>query len=400
MLTETKAKNIKQSDRPVADGTVTGLRLLPGKRKGRGKWQLRFVSPQTGKRRDMGLGVYPDTTIALARQLGSEARKLIAKGVDPIQGRDNLKLDKVGKNEVMTFEEAGKLVHKDLSAGWKNAKHGAQWLNTLKSYVFPKIGSNAISELKANDFANVLRPIWLTKSETASRVKQRCHTIMKWCFAKGLIVGNPVELVDNLLPKQPSLKVRVQHQPSMPWALIPTFVKNEIQTGSDVTRALLEFIIHTAVRSGEARAAKLSEIDFESKVWKIPSERMKGGIVHRVPLTERTIAILNWSKKTKSSGLIFPSPMGGTVLTDMALTKFLRDKKTASDVAGRHATAHGFRSSFRDWASENGYPRDLAERALAHTIKNQSEAAYHRTDLLEQRRPMMDAWSLHVSSFH
>jgi integrase len=206
-----------------------------------------------------------------------------------------------------------------------------------------------------------------------------------------------VDVVDDLLPQQPGKRERVSHQPSMPWQDIPAFVQGVLHpSASNVTRSLLEFVILTTARSGEARAMTWDEVDLEAKVWTVPANRMKTKVIHRVPLSGQAVKIVKAQRqKHPESELVFPSPRG-LVLSDMVLTGFLRDQKAPSSDKGRVATAHGFRSSFRDWASENGYSRDLAERALAHTIKNQAEAAYHRTDLLEQRRAMMDAWAQHV----
>jgi integrase len=222
---------------------------------------------------------------------------------------------------------------------------------------------------------------------------------MEWSCARGLRVGNPVNGVQHLLPKQPSTSVRVQHHPAMPWADIPDFVKDHIGEADNASRALLLFVILTAVRSGEARGALWSEFDLKKKVWTIPAVRMKTKVIHRVPLSEPVTKLLEKrQQKPSQRGLVFPSPRAGNVLTDMALTSFLRKHKAISDVNGLIATAHGFRSSFRDWASENIYPQHLAESALAHQIKNQVEKAYHRTDLLEQRRPMMDDWAKFIIS--
>jgi integrase len=220
---------------------------------------------------------------------------------------------------------------------------------------------------------------------------------MKWCWAQGMVSANPVDVVDHLLPHQPGKRERTQHQPSMPWQDIPAFVQGALHAGaSNVTRALLEFVILTAARSGEARAMTWAEVDLQAKVWTVPANRMKAKVIHRVPLSDRAVGILEAQRALHpDADLVFPAPRGG-VLSDMVLTGFLRDQNAHSSDAGRVATAHGFRSSFRDWASENGYVRDLAERALAHTITNQAEAAYHRTDLLEQRRAMMEAWAQHI----
>jgi integrase len=396
-ITDLRAEKIAAGDKPVADGTIPGLRLEPGSAKGQGKWILRFVSPATRKRRDMGLGTYPETGIADARIRGMVARQSIASGKDPIEERVADRAARAAVAGAMTFEQAARKVQEEQRPGWKNPKHADQWINTLRDYAFPTVGKKKVADLAPTDFAEVLRPIWLTKPETASRVKQRCHTVIKWCWAHGFVKGNPVDVVDDLLPQQPGKRERTQHQPSMPWRNIPAFVERALHTGaSNVTRVLLEFVILTAARSGEARAMRWDEVDLKAKVWTVPASRMKAKVAHRVPLSERVVDILKAQRALHPDpDLVFPAPRGG-VLSDMVLTGFLRDQKAQSSDKGRVATAHGFRSSFRDWASENGYARDLAERALAHTISNQAEAAYHRTDLLEQRRAMMQAWAQHA----
>lgn len=397
IIADLKARKIAPGDRAIADGSVRGLWLHPGSARGEGKWILRFVSPVSGKRRDMGLGAYPATTIADARAKAVAARRSVAESQDPIAEREAFRAARKAEAEAMTFEQAASTVHEELKPGWKNPKHADQWINTLRDYAIPKIGKMKVAELTPGDFADVLRPIWLTKPETASRVKQRCHRVMKWCWARGLVSANSVENVGHLLSQQDGVRVRARHHPAMPWRDIPAFIRDKLRGGpSNVTRALLEFVILTAARSGEARAMTWREVDLKAKVWTVPASRMKAKVAHRVPLPERALDILKAQRKAHpQSELIFPSPRG-VVLSDMALTKFLRDCEAHSGEAGRTATAHGFRSSFRDWASENGYARELAERALAHTIANQTEAAYHRTDLLEKRRAMMDAWAQHV----
>lgn len=399
MLTETKARRIKLGDKPVADGTVTGLRLIPATANGRGNWQLRFVSPETNRRRDMGLGVYPEVSIADARDRALAARKLIASGLDPITEGRKKKEQAASVVQVPTFEEAARTVHEEHKSGWSNGKHVDQWINTLTTYAFPVIGGRQVDMLKPADFADVLRPIWSTKPETARRVRQRCHSVMKWSWGKEYVQGNPVDMVDMLLPKR-SASARISvHHPAMPWRLVPQFVQEVVHAGEDVTRHLLEFTILTAARSGETRGMTWDEVDLSSQTWIVPAHRMKAKMFHRVPLSGRAIDILEKRKKIGGhDDLVFPSPRGA-ILTDMALTKFLRHHKAISDVPGRVATAHGFRSSFRDWASETGVSRDLAERALAHTVRNAVEAAYHRTDLLEQRREVMEAWTAHVTGF-
>ncbi|MBD8689838.1 MULTISPECIES: tyrosine-type recombinase/integrase [unclassified Rhizobium] len=401
MLSDAKARKLKPDDKPVSDGTITGLYLVPGGSPGNGKWILRFLSPTTGKRREMGLGSYPTTSIREARTKAFEARGAIDGGNDPLEVRRKQEREAVRLATVPTFAEAAHQHHADKAEGFGNKKHRDQWISTLERFIFPRIGKTRVNELGPADFAACLKSIWLEKPETASRVKQRCDAVMNWAAANGFIVASPVGVVDKILPKQPGKRERVQHQPALPWKSLPTFFKEVLQAGeTNITRQMLELVILTACRSGELRHMEWQEIDFSQAIWTVPAARMKAKAAHRVPLGPRAIEILEGrleqsKHELKQSdhgvGLVFQSRTKKPV-TDVALTKFLHDHDIESDTPGRNATAHGFRSSFRDWASENGYPRDLAERALAHTVKNAVEAAYHRTDLLEQRRPMMLEW--------
>jgi integrase len=380
----------------LPDGTVTGLTLVSSTQKGKGNWNLRFVSPVTGKRRDMGLGTYPSVRIETARRLALDARDIIAKGQDPLEERRLAKSSQPETPKIVTFEEAAQRKYSEKLPSFKNRKHAAQWIRTLEEYVFPVIGKRDVSTLKAADFAEALKPIWLTKPETASRVRQRCHDTMKWCLAHELATTNPVDLVEQILGKQQGDEA---HFAAMAWREIPDFVVNVLRSGNDVTRAGLEFLILTAARSGEVRFATWEEIDFEKRVWTVPATRMKRKKEHVVPLSDRALQILSIQKQTRAhQTLVFPSPRKKVALTDMAFTTFLRKHKVMSSNGKDTATAHGFRSSFRDWASENGYSRDLAEKALAHAVRDKTEAAYHRTELIEERRPMMEAWAEMVCS--
>ena len=204
MLRDVTAKNIAPNSKPLSDGGVSGLRLHPTKEKGRGLWKLRFISPSTGKRRDMGLGVYPEVAIIEARLQANAARSQVNQGIDPIDARAGAVKESKVENDALTFSEAANKVHADMKVGWQNAKHQAQWINTLKTYAFHIIGDKPVREVEVSDIADVLRPIWLTKAETASRVKQRIHQVMEWSCARGLRVGNPVNGVQHLLPKQPA----------------------------------------------------------------------------------------------------------------------------------------------------------------------------------------------------
>lgn len=392
-ITDTKARSIKPGDPAIPHGNITGLALHPSTTKGHGKWVLRFVSPVTGKRRNAGLGTYPEVSIAEVGKRATAMRIELAEGKDPLE--EKAKVD--DKPRIPTFEEAARSLHADLLPSWTNSKHGNQWLNTLIEYTFPKLGSKLLPEIQPGDIADVLKPIWLTKPETASRVKQRIHAVMAWGWAHGHCQSNPVDVVEHLLAQQPGKAIRTQHHPAMPWRDIPVFVQKHLRTSDrpEVSRSLLELVILTACRSGEARNMTWGEVDFNSKTWTIPAERMKAKSSHRVPLSPRVIEILE-GQKGQHETLVFPSVRDQVPLSDMALTQLLRRLEAQSDSPGRVATAHGFRSSFRDWCSEQGYSRDLAERSLAHTIKDKVEAAYHRTDLLEQRRELMDAWATFV----
>ena len=393
LLTDTKARHIKPDDKPISHGGVTGLTLHPSSTKGRGKWVLRYVSPVTQKRRNAGLGSYPEIGIAEAAKLAQTMREQLSAGDDPLE----LKKAETTKIVIPTFEEAARKVHTELLPGWRNKKHARQWISTLEQHVFPAMGTVPLDAITPANVADVLRPSWMTIPETSGRVKQRIHKVMQWAWAHGFCSANPVDVVDHLLPQQVSASIRTEHQPAMPWKVIPLYIASRVYTEDryNVTRGLLLFVVLTACRSGEARAMEWNEIDFKRKIWTIPPGRMKGGLRHRVPLSTQALELLEQMRGLHEN-LVFPSPRKQTVLSDMVLTSFLRKTKAISDTQGRFAVAHGFRSSFRDWCSEQRYPHDLAERALAHTIRNKSEAAYHRTDLLNERRPMMQAWGDYV----
>ena len=396
MLRDAQARAIRPGSKALPIGGIEGLVLKPGSTRGRGRWMLRYVSPVTGKRRDMGFGPYPDIGIAEARRLGFTAREQIASGLDPIMERERERQAAAALATLPTFEVAARRVHGERSVGFRNPKHAAQWLTTLETYVFPMIGPRSVDTLAPSDFADCLRPIWLEKPETASRVRQRCHTVMEWCAAHGFVVASPVSVVDKLLPKQPEKRRRQKHFPAVPWRDLPAVMRDVVRSEpSTVGKRLLEFVVLTACRSGEARGMRWDEVDRKNAVWTVPEDRMKAGVAYRVPLSNAAIDIIDAQYALRSgSPYVFPSARHGP-LSDMTLTKILRDHQVASGTPGRTATVHGFRSSFRDWASENGYARDLAERALAHTVKNATEAAYHRTDLLEQRRGMLREWANH-----
>ncbi|WP_321335253.1 tyrosine-type recombinase/integrase [Breoghania sp.] len=395
MLTDTKLRKIKPGHKPLTDTQAKGLHFFPTATAGTGKWIFRFKSPETTKRRDMGLGSYPITGLQDARDLASAARRLLEAGKDSIEERARTVENEKHKLIVPTFEEAARRVFGNLKPGFRNDKHIQQWISSLEAHVFPVIGRVPVPHLAPADFARVLQPIWLKKPETASRVKQRCDVVMKWCAANGFIVASPLSVVTQLLPRQPGLRERVVHQPAMRWQDVPSFVRDVLHAGRLArSKVILEVLILTACRSGEVRGMRREELDLDQGIWPLPSEPMKAKVAHRVPLSPYLVQLLERSLTAvdqAETSLVFPTTKN-TPISDMTLTKALRDHKAQSDIPSRIATAHGFRSTFRDWASEHRYPRDLAERALAHTIKNATEAANHRTDLLKQRREMMLEW--------
>ncbi|STR23064.1 tyrosine-type recombinase/integrase [Klebsiella oxytoca] len=399
ILTDTKARHIKPGDKALPHGGVIGLTLNPTRAtKGRGYWIFRYVSPVTQKRRQASIGTYPEISIAEVGKIASAMREQLAKNVDPLEEKSIQQQNEKQKASIPTFQSAAEKLHPTLLPGWKNVKHGKQWITTLQTHAFPILGVKTLDTINAADIAETLFPIWLSHPATAKRVKQRIYTVMEWGLAQGYCKINPVDVVAHLLPQQNKLLTRAKHFPAMPWKTIPLFFANHLHSDNayDVSRALLAIVILTACRSGEVRAMRWCEINEKQQIWTIPPEKMKGGIQHRVPLTNQAMEIIRKMKGTHKD-LVFPSVRKQTVLSDMALTSFLRRVEAPSDIPDRVATAHGFRSSFRDWCSEHGYSRDLAERALAHAIQSKVEAAYHRTDLLEQRRPMMQAWADYVT---
>jgi integrase len=288
---------------------------------------------------------------------------------------------------VPTFREAAEQVYAEHKASWKNRKHTQQWLNTLQQYAFPLIGSRSVDQIDTPHVLRVLSPIWLTKRETARRVRQRVGTVLDWAKAAGYRAGdNPVVGVSKGLPKQGG---RNDHHSALPYAQVPRFLlKLRAGDSSEIVRLAFEFLILTASRTSEVLGATWSEFDWAGRVWTIPAERMKAGRPHRVPLTPRMIEILVRVKEIGgNSAYVFPGRGGTRPLSNMVFLMALRRMKL--DI-----TAHGFRSSFRDWAAEQtSYPREVCEMALAHAVENRVEAAYRRGDLFEKRRALMEQWS-------
>ncbi len=367
-----------ETAKPGRHGDGRGL-FLYVKPSGSRSWVLRYQVQ--GRRRDLGLGAYPDVSLAMARQRVTDARRLIAEGDDPIAKRQQAK--------PKTFKDAALDLIESKRPGWKNAKHAAQWTSTLETYVFPKIGQVQVSKVETADVIGVLTPFWSVKPETANRVRQRIEAIIDYASALGVRSGdNPARWrghLDHLLPKPTKVRA-VKHHPALAHGEIASFLE-ELSGRTGVAAHALGFTILTAARSGETRGMTWGEIDLETRIWTIPAERMKAGKEHRVPLSATAIACLG--PRRDDATLVFESEAKpGKPISDMSMTAVLR----RMDRNG--ITVHGFRSTFRDWAGETtGFPREVIEAALAHGIKDKAEAAYARSDLFDKRRDLMDAWA-------
>jgi integrase len=346
--------------------------------KGASSWILRVQN--NGKRQDIGLGSSKSVSLKDARDAAFAARQKIAQGIDPVAER------KQERQVIPTFRKAAELVHEEHEKAWKNGKHQNQWIATLKTYAFPKMGDLLVSEIEGPLIRDVLAPIWLAKPETARRVRQRIGTVLDWSYARGFrSTEAPMRSLSKGLPRQPR---KDNHFAALPYADVPVFI-DKLGARESVGRMALEVLILTAARSGEIRGATWSELDLKFALWTIPAARMKMGRAHVVPLSPEAIAAFERAQKFKRgvADLVFPGQDGEKPLSDMTLLKILRDMDLT-------VTVHGFRSAFRDWVAEQtDYPGEIAEAALAHTVSNKVEAAYRRTDFLDKRRLLMRDWA-------
>lgn len=369
-----------------AVGGVSGL-YLQVTPSGARTWILRAT--MGGKRRDMGLGGFPDVTLADAREKAREARAKINQGIDPILERERaLNMLRAEQAKSLTFEAACRALIDAKSDEWRNAKHRTQWSSSLETYAYPVLGKLQISDVGQAHVLSVLQPIWKEKTETANRLRGRIEQVLDWAKVRGFREGeNPARWrghLDKLLPA-PAKITRVVHHKALPLDAMPDFMA-ALRQRKGITPRALEFLVLTAARSGEVRGATWPEIDMDGAVWTVPADRMKAGKEHRVPLSSQALALLAGLPRLEDNELVFPAPRGG-VLSDMALTALMR--RMVVD-----AVPHGMRSTFRDWAAERtNYPREVAEMALAHTISNAVEAAYRRGNLLNKRAEMMADWA-------
>lgn len=369
------ATAVAKAKAPGRYGDGDGLALIVGKG-GSKSWIVRVQ--KDGRRRDIGLGSASKVPLKLARERAAEVRQKIELGIDPVAERAKAA-------GIPTFSVAVKKVHAENAPSWKNPKHKAQWLNTLETYAVPSLGNRSVADIDAAAVRDCLAAIWLEKPETARRLRQRIATVIDWAVAKGYREGSlAMPIIDKALPKQ---RAKVKHHAALPHADIPLFMPILRETES-MGRLALEAVILTAARSGEVRLMTWGELDLVAAKWTVPAERMKAGREHVVPLSRQAVALFERMKAHRRdyTDLVFPGQKRGKPLSDMTLTKALRDK-------GVSVTAHGFRSTFRDWvAEETNWPADLAEAAIAHVVSDKTVAAYQRGTMLEKRRELMAAW--------
>ena len=367
------------------DGGNLWLRVQPNGR----AWLFRYVSPSTGRERRMGLGPVQDVTLAAARAAAGEARRHLQQGLDPLDQRQLAGLAR--ERDLITFRKAAAECIAAKQAGWRNAKHGAQWAATLEAYVYPAIGDRPVVAITRADVLGILTPIWKAKPETATRVRGRLETILDYAKQRDWRTGeNPASWKGNLqhvlAPR--SQVASVEHHAALPWKRVGAVL--ERLAVSDGAGALaVRFIALTAARSGEARGATWSEIDLVERMWTVPAGRMKGRRGHRVPLSAAALAVLELARqRSTGAGLVFPGGRPGRPLSDVALSKALH---LAAGTVG--VTVHGLRSTFRDWAADaTSHQPEVAEAALAHRLGDAVRVAYQRGDLFVKRRRLMEEW--------
>ena len=362
--------------RRLADGGGLYLVVAPS---GSKSWVLRTVVK--GKRCDIGLGGVSLVSLKEAREQALQLRKVARAGGDPLIER------RQDRRPVPTFEAATMQVHAAHAPAFKNEKHRKQWVSSLTT-MFTAFGAKRVDAITTADILTAISPQWLERPETSRRVLQRLRVVFDWCQAQGYCAGdNPTQGITKVLPKHRAAR---SHHAALPYSEVPAFIRALHESdASELVRLGLELTILSATRTSETLRATWSEIDLPAKTWTIPGERMKAGVDHRVPLSPRCIAILARARAlVNGSGYVFPGRATAKPLSNMAFLMALR-RMHRDDI-----TTHGFRSSFRDWAAEQtNFPRAVCEAALAHTLRDKTEAAYHRTDLFERRRELMTAWA-------
>ena len=384
----------KGEGKPILLGDGGGLTLQIAKT-GSASWLHRYM--RSGKPIAVGLGAYPAVSLKMARDRAEVCRRQLAEGKDPLtEKRVAETAAHIDAAKSKTFDDCAAEYIADHRGEWKNAKHAQQWENTLAAYATPKIGSRPISGITTADVMRILKPIWTSKNETASRVRGRIEAVLDWATAHELRTGdNPARWtghLEHLLAKSTPEKRADEHHAALPYADLPKFMV-DLAAQEGMSRWALEFLVLTACRTSEVTAAQFSEIDLEKKLWTIPKERMKGGIEHRVTLVERSIEILQQVKPFSHGTYIFPGGRRDKPLSNMAMSMLLRR------MGYTEITVHGFRSTFRDYiGEETTHDFYTAEAALAHKLKDKAAAAYARSDLFEKRFAMMRDWEKYCQS--
>lgn len=395
LLVDASVKSRNKQPGYYLDGHGLYLQVALG---GSRSWILRYTLRK--KTREMGLGSFDDFGLAEARLRAQRARQLIAEGTDPIDHRNRqIAAVEMALERAKTFQECAIEFHAANANEWKNAKHGDQWRNTLRDYAYPTFGKMPVSDITKALIVKALAPIWKTKGETASRVLQRIRTVLNYAAAKDYAKGMDAEFWQQIRMSLGSNEKarKVEHHSSCPYPLVGALLSS-VKGGpsSENVRLAFEFTILTAARSGETRGALWSEIDMTSRSWTIPGERMKAGKSHKVPLSKQAFAVIkraaalrDASSSDSESGLVFPN-RNGLPFSDMVFIKLLRDMEFPY-------TMHGFRASFRTWATEaTEYPHEMLELALAHTVGDETVRAYMRSSMFEKRRQLMEDWAAYI----
>lgn len=355
-------------------------------------WAFRYV--RDDKQTWMGLGPYPDVSLAEARELATAARKQLLKGIDPLTDkRVRQREARAARSDMLSFAECAEKYIDAQAPGWSNPKHIDQWRNTLKNVAGPVFGHLPVDQVDTALVMRCIEPLWTTKTETASRLRGRIESVLDWAAVRGYRGGdNPARWrghLDKLLPR-PSLVARVKHHAALPYTEVGKFMQ-QLRADSGVASRALEFTILTAARTNEVLQAEWSEFDLDLKTWFVPAERMKSKREHRVPLSDAAVAAINGVRR-RSERYVFPGHKRGSHLSSVAMLQVLKR------LGRKDITVHGFRSTFRDWCAEcTNYPSDVAEMALAHVLRDKTEAAYRRGDLLEKRARLMLEWARYCS---
>ena len=377
-LSAAEAKSITIPGSHYAGETLY-LFVAPG---GSKSWVQRLTIH--GRRCDIGLGGFPVVSLSEARDKAYQNRKLARAGGDPLAEKR--------KAKVPTFREAAEKTFEANRARWRSEKTVKAWNQGMKKHVLPQLGPLRVDRVTREHVLRILTPMWTKKPEVARKQRNRIRTVLSWCQAHGFIEHNVAgEMIDGALP---AMRTANKHFRALPYQELPAALETvELCRASVATRLCFRFLVLTASRSGEARGATWPEIDFEKREWRIPANRMKAGVEHRVPLSDAALAVLEQAKILRDrSGLVFPSVLRpGKPMSDMTLTKVLRDNGLAE-----FTTIHGLRSTFRDWCAETGKPREIAEAALAHVVAG-VEGAYFRSDLFERRRMLMAQWAAYAT---